>query len=113
MLTPMDTCVFCRIVEGKAPAQVVYQDEEFFAFKDIHPRAPVHILIIPRRHIPSARDLTEEDASLMGRLLLAANRVAEQVGLQGYRELVQVGREGGQTVFHLPLHLLGGGAPVW
>ncbi len=109
----MDTCVFCRIVEGKEPAQVVYQDEECFAFKDIHPRAPVHILIIPRRHIPSAKDLSEEDAPLMGRLLLAANRVAKQLGLQGYRELIQVGREGGQTVSHLHMHLLGGGAPVW
>ncbi|MSQ41141.1 MAG: histidine triad nucleotide-binding protein [Dehalococcoidia bacterium] len=109
----MDACVFCRIVEGKEPAQVVYQDEEVFAFKDIHPRAPVHILIIPKRHIASAKDLSQEDATLMGRLLLAANRVAEQLGLQGYRELIQVGREGGQTVFHLHLHLLGGPVPVW
>ena len=111
----MNDCIFCRIVEGEETADFVYQDEEIVAFKDIYPRAPVHILIIPRRHIPSAADLTDEDAPLMGHLLLVANRVARQLGLdqQGYRDLIQVGRGGGQTIFHLHLHLLGGRVYVW
>ena len=114
-MSTADPCLFCRIAAGQEPAEVVYQDQEFVAFKDIHPRASVHILLIPRRHIPSAQDLSPEDAPLMGRLLLTANLVARQLGLadRGYRELVQVGRGGGQTIFHLHLHLLGGRAPLW
>lgn len=106
----MGDCVFCRIVDGSGRADIVYRDEQAVAFRDIHPAAPVHILIVPRRHIASVNQLEEADAPLVGHLFLIARRLAAQEGLAegGYRLIVNTGAEGGQTVFHLHLHLLGG-----
>jgi len=107
-------CIFCRIVAGHAPAQIVYRGEGVTAFRDIHPQAPVHILIIPDRHIPSLAEAQPEDAELLGRLLLVARQLAEQEGLgNGYRLVLNTGRHAGQSVFHLHFHLLGGRGMRW
>lgn len=103
-------CIFCKIVAGEIPSQTVYQDEEVFAFRDINPQAPVHILIIPRRHIASLAELTQDDAPLIGHMVAVANKVARYEGIfqKGYRLAISCGEEGGQAVPHLHLHLLGG-----
>lgn len=104
-----DKTIFTRIMDGEIPGQFVYQDEQLVAIRDIDPAAPVHILVIPRKPIPSLADLQEEDAELAGRLLLAVGRIAEAEGLaRGYRVVINNGDEGGQTVPHLHIHILGG-----
>ena len=101
--------IFTRIIEGEIPGQFVYQDEHLVAIRDINPAAPVHILVIPRKPIPSLAELEEEDVELAGRLLLAVSRIAKAEGLEkGYRVVVNTGEEGGQTVPHLHIHILGG-----
>lgn len=111
----MADCLFCKIAAGEIPADIVHADEEFVAFRDIAPRAPVHVLLIPRRHIPSPGDLGDGDAALAGRLLVAAARIARELGLDdaGYRWVLNCGADGGQTVPHLHLHVLGGRALGW
>ena len=105
---PEDT-IFAKIVRGEIPADVVYRDEHVTAFRDIHPQAPVHVLIVPNRVIASALDVTEEDEPVLGRLFTAARRVAEQEGLaDGFRLIVNCRAHGGQQVDHLHLHLMGG-----
>jgi len=103
-------CIFCKIVEGQLPSNKVYEDEEFLVFHDINPVAPVHLLIIPKRHIPSVADLSAQDTSLVGRMMLLTRRLATEQGLDesGYRILTNHGRDGGQIVDHLHFHLLGG-----
>lgn len=103
-------CIFCQIVSGKIPADIVYQDKEFLAFRDIHPQAPKHVLIVPKAHIASLTDLTSEQETLIGRLVLRANDIAEKEGIakSGYRLTVNCGADGGQIVPHLHLHLFGG-----
>lgn len=103
-------CVFCKIVEGELPSNKVYEDDEFLVFHDINPAAPVHLLIIPKRHIASLAELAPEDADLMGRMMLLTSRLASEQGLDesGYRVLTNHGPDGGQLVDHLHLHLLGG-----
>ena len=103
-------CVFCKIVSGEIPSDTVYRDEEVFAFRDINPQAPVHVLVIPVRHIASLAELTEADAPLVGHMVYVASQVARQEGIaeRGYRLAISCGREGGQAVPHLHLHLLGG-----
>jgi len=103
-------CIFCEIVNRKAPAEVVYEDEEIIAFKDIHPVAPVHILVVPKRHIDSVEDLKEEDGGLAGKLILTAQKVARQFSIDksGYKLVFNVGRGGGQIIDHIHLHLIGG-----
>jgi histidine triad (HIT) family protein len=105
--------LFERIVAGELPADIVYRDDEITAFRDIHPRAPVHILIVPNKPIATTNDITDEDAPLMGRLFLVARDLAKKLGIaeDGYRLLVNCNRNGGQEVYHLHLHLLGG-APL-
>jgi histidine triad (HIT) family protein len=105
-----DECIFCRIVAGEMPANMVYQDEDFLAFRDILPRAPTHVLIIPKTHIPSIAELTEEQQELVGRLIIIAKNLAEKEGIaeKGYRLVINCGTEGGQLVPHLHLHLIGG-----
>jgi histidine triad (HIT) family protein len=107
--------IFAKILSGEIPSQEVYSDEEFYAFRDVNPAAPVHILIIPRKPIPKVTDLTETDAALMGRLFIAANKIAEQEGLaeNGFRYVINCGEWGGQTVWHLHLHILGGRTMTW
>jgi histidine triad (HIT) family protein len=103
-------CVFCRIVAGEIPADIIYRDEEFIAFRDIHPQASTHILIIPKSHIASMAELTGKQQTLMGRLILLAKDLAEKEGIseKGYRLSVSSGADGGQLVPHLHFHLLGG-----
>jgi histidine triad (HIT) family protein len=103
-------CIFCRIVAGEIPADIVYQDKEFLAFRDIHPQTPTHILIIPKSHILSMAELADKHQALMGRLILLAKELAEKEGIseKGYRLSVSSGFDGGQLVPHLHFHLLGG-----
>jgi histidine triad (HIT) family protein len=103
-------CIFCKIVSGEIPSDIVYRDEEVFAFRDINPQAPVHVLVIPVRHIASLAELTEADSPLVGHMVHVASQVAQQEGIaeRGYRLAISCGREGGQAVPHLHLHLLGG-----
>jgi histidine triad (HIT) family protein len=105
--------LFERIVARELPADIVYQDAEITAFRDIHPRAPVHILIVPNRPIPTANDITDADAPLVGRLFVVARDLARQQGIaeDGYRLIINCNRHGGQEVYHLHLHLIGG-APL-
>jgi histidine triad (HIT) family protein len=108
-------CIFCKIAAGQIPANLVYQDEEVVAFRDLHPQAPTHLLIIPRRHIGSVNDMGENDAALVGRLFLAAKSIAKAEGVadSGYRLVMNTNRDAGQTVFHIHLHLLAGRALGW
>ncbi len=106
----VEECLFCRIAAGEIPSDIVYQDEEFLAFRDINPQAPQHILIIPRIHIASVAELTEQQQGLIGRMIILARNLAEKEGLaqRGYRLVINYGPEGGQVVPHLHLHLIGG-----
>jgi len=103
-------CIFCRIVAGEVPSDIVYQDEDFLAFRDISPQAPTHVLIIPKTHIASSAELTERQQGLVGRLIIIAKNLAEKEGVaeRGYRLVINCGPEGGQLVPHLHLHLIGG-----
>jgi len=103
-------CIFCKIVAGEIPSDRVYQDEEIIAFRDINPLAPVHLIIIPRRHVPSLDQMKESDAALVGRMVTVANKLAKDEGVsqKGYRLALNCGKEGGQLVPHLHMHLLGG-----
>lgn len=102
--------IFSKIISGEVPATIVYQDDLVTAFRDIHPVAPVHILIVPNAEIPTVNDLTEADERVAGRLFLAARKIAEQEGIaeSGYRLIVNCNRDGGQEVYHLHMHLVGG-----
>ena len=107
-------CLFCRIVAGEIPSDRVHADDEVFAFRDINPRAPTHVLVVPRRHIPDAHALSEQDGPLLGRIFAAIRTIAEDAGLaDGYRVVTNIGPESGQTVFHLHFHLLGGRPMSW
>ena len=103
-------CVFCRIVAGELPSDTLYQDKQIIAFRDINPLAPTHVLIIPRRHIASLAELSDDETSIIGRMATVANKLARQEGIaeKGYRLVVSSGEEGGQVVPHLHMHLLGG-----
>jgi histidine triad (HIT) family protein len=108
------SCLFCKIIDGSIPSTAVYQDEHCYAFADIHPQAPVHVLIVPREHIASLAEGNEEDKPLLGHLVSVAAEIARAKGLgKGYRVVVNTGADGGQTVDHLHLHLLGGRQLSW
>ena len=108
-------CIFCKLIKGEIASDIVYEDEEVVAFRDIHPQAPHHILVIPRRHIATINDADPEDATLIGKLTLTAQRVAKELGVaeEGYRLVMNCNGHGGQTVFHIHLHLLAGRAMHW
>ncbi|MCG2722557.1 MAG: histidine triad nucleotide-binding protein [Thermodesulfovibrionales bacterium] len=108
-------CLFCEIIERKRPAKIVYEDAQVMAFDDIHPQAPVHTLIIPKKHIATNLDLQEEDLGLVGHLFQIANRIASEKGIaeNGFRLVMNCNRDSGQTVFHVHLHLLGGRLMHW
>ena len=110
-----ETCIFCRLAGGSIPARVAYQDDVVFAFHDIDPRAPVHVLIIPRKHIASVNDLGEAHGEIIGKLYLAAKSLAHELGVasSGYRLVMNCGNDGGQSVDHIHLHLLGGRSLKW
>ena len=103
-------CIFCRIVRGESPGELIYEGENLVAFKDIKPHAPVHILLVPKKHIRSINDLEEEDRTVLSDLVFAAKKLAVEQGIDktGYKLVYNVERGGGQFVFHLHLHLLGG-----
>ena len=110
----MNDCLFCRIVSGELLAAVVVEDEWAMAFRDINPQAPVHVLVIPKKHIGSLSEAPEEDTALLGRLLLLAKRVARDEGLDaGYRVVLNNGAAAGQSVFHIHAHVLGGRHMGW
>jgi histidine triad (HIT) family protein len=107
-------CPFSRIATGEAPAEVVFQDDELVAFRDRHPVAPIHILLIPRKHIDNLRDAAEQDAPLLGRLLLRAAEVAKKEGVSGgFRLVTNTGAQAGQSIYHLHVHLIGGRRMGW
>ncbi len=106
-------CLFCRIAAGETPADRVFEDEAVIVFRDVNPKAPTHVLAIPRRHVASVADLTDADGDLLAGLFSALRRVAQERGLSGYRILTNVGAESGQSVFHLHFHLLGGRPLTW
>lgn len=113
MAQTQDT-IFSKIIRREIPADIVYEDDLSLAFKDIQPQAPVHILVIPKKPIPKLADAEPEDHKILGHLLLVAKRVAEQLGLSnGYRVVINNGDDGGQTVYHLHLHILGGRQMRW
>lgn len=104
----MKDCLFCKIVKGQIPGDIIYQDDKVMAFKDINPQAPVHFLVIPREHIVSARDITEDNRDLIGYILYIASKLAREKGLDsGYRIVNNCGPQGGQTVDHIHFHVLG------
>lgn len=106
----MEDCLFCKIVEGKVPSEKVYEDENILAFKDINPVAPVHILVIPKKHINSAIDIKPEDENLIGKIYMTINKIAEEQGFKnsGFRIIVNCGKDGGQEVMHLHFHVIAG-----
>lgn len=111
----MSNCLFCRIVAGDIPAKIAYQDDDVVAFHDINPQAPLHVLVIPRKHIATINDLQADDAEVVGKLFLAAKKIAREAGYEedGYRVVMNCGADAGQTVFHIHLHLLAGRRLTW
>ncbi|MFA6193348.1 MAG: histidine triad nucleotide-binding protein [Parcubacteria group bacterium] len=103
-------CIFCKIAQKEIPADIIYEDEDIIAFRDAHPIAPVHILVIPKKHIASVADISEKDTLLMGKLVRAAKKIASDLKISenGYKLLFRVGEHGGQEVGHIHLHLIGG-----
>jgi len=101
-------CIFCKIVAGELPGDKLYEDDDVLAFRDIHAKAPVHGLVIPKRHVPTLDDFADADAALLGKLMLAAKQIAAENGLPGYRVVMNVNSQGGQVVYHAHLHILGG-----
>jgi histidine triad (HIT) family protein len=111
----MSDCIFCKIAAGEIPADKLYEDEHVVAFRDLGPQAPIHALIIPKAHIANINDLDEDNAAIMGKLFLAAKQVAEAEGIaeNGFRTVLNCNQQGGQTVYHMHVHLLGGRQMTW
>ncbi len=111
----MTNCLFCKIISKKVPAKIIYEDESVLAFEDINPQAPVHTLVIPKKHIATTLDISGEDGALLGHLFMTAGRIAKEKGIaeRGFRLVVNTNPEAGQTVYHLHLHLLGGRLMHW
>ena len=111
----MADCLFCRIAAGQIPAKIVYQDEDLVAFRDINPQAPMHVLVIPRRHVATLNDLTPQEDGLVGEMVRRAAALAREEGYadRGYRTVLNCNAEAGQTVFHIHLHVLGGRKFAW
>jgi len=109
------SCLFCRVIAGELPSKKVYEDETLFAFHDINPQAPVHVLVVPKAHIATLNDLGPGDQDLVGQVVRRAAAIAKDLGIdaRGYRTVFNCNREAGQTVFHIHLHLLGGRAMAW
>lgn len=103
----MPDCIFCKIIEEKIPSHIVYQDDMCIAFDDINPKDKVHVLIVPRKHIPTVKDVVLEDEPLLGHLVITAKKIANQLNLEGYKLQFNVGASAGQDVFHVHLHLMG------
>ena len=109
----MDDCIFCKIVRGEVPSKKIYEDDEILGFHDIRPLAPVHFMLVPKKHIASLADATAEDSGVLGRILTLSGKLArEQGSLEGYRVIVNSGRIGRQDVMHLHIHVIGGPEPL-
>ncbi|MGG6296423.1 histidine triad nucleotide-binding protein [Leptolyngbya sp. AN02str] len=114
MMSETQDTIFGKIIRREIPADIIYEDELAIAFRDVNPQAPVHVLVIPKQPIPKLADAVPEDHRVLGHLLMTAKRVADQEGLSnGYRVVINTGEDGGQTVYHLHLHILGGRAMAW
>ena len=111
----MSDCLFCKIIAGDIPSNKVYEDEDVLAFEDVSPKAPTHVLVIPKKHIPTLNDLEEGDNLVMGKIFQAAKQIAREQGIDqaGYRTVFNVNQAAGQAVFHIHLHVLGGRALTW
>ncbi|WP_273061336.1 histidine triad nucleotide-binding protein [Colibacter massiliensis] len=111
----MEDCIFCKIINGEIPSRKVYEDDAFYAFEDIAPVAPVHVLVIPKKHVKSIAALTEADGDVAGKMLFVLRTVAEKLGLaeDGYRVVFNTGEKAGQTVHHMHAHILGGKEMAW
>ena len=111
----MSDCIFCKIANKEIPAEIIYEDEDLLAFKDINPVAPTHILLIPKKHVSTLLDLTDEDSEIIGRIVLLSKKLAIELGLEekGFRLVSNCKENGGQTVYHIHFHLLGGRAFTW
>ncbi|MDY6829404.1 MAG: histidine triad nucleotide-binding protein [Pseudomonadota bacterium] len=111
----MSDCLFCGIAAGTVPADVIYQTDEVVAFRDLHPQAPLHALVIPRKHIATINDITPEDQTVIGEMYLAAAQIVGEAGLSesGFRTVMNCNRQGGQTVYHIHLHVLAGRQMHW
>ena len=111
----MTDCLFCKMVSGDITPDTVYENEDVLAFRDINPQAPVHVLVIPKQHVSTINDLDADNSALVGKMMMAAARIAQQEGFaeQGYRTVMNCNDHGGQTVFHIHLHLLGGRVMSW
>ncbi len=111
----MEDCIFCKIIAGEIPATLEYEDEHVIAFKDINPQAPVHFLVIPKKHVPKIGDLPDTDPELLNHLMRASHHLAKKLGIfeDGYRLVINSGDNGGQTVYHLHIHVLGGRFMRW
>ncbi len=110
-----DTCLFCKIVAGEIPANVIYENDLVVGFRDINPKAPTHVLVIPRKHISTINDIADDDATLLGSMYLAARDIAaqEELAAPGYRTVMNCGEAAGQSVFHIHLHVMGGRIMTW
>ncbi|AWN72649.1 histidine triad nucleotide-binding protein [Legionella anisa] len=108
-------CLFCKIAQSAIPASVVFEDDEIMAFRDLNPQAPMHLLIIPKQHIATLNDASDENQALLGKMILRAKKIAQTEGISdaGYRLVFNINPDGGQTVFHIHLHLLGGRHMTW
>lgn len=111
----IDTCIFCKLAQGQVRAEIILQDDRVIAFKDIHPQAPAHALVIPRRHITALWDTDRDDEALLGHIVLTCNEVAQELGIaeSGYRIIANSGADAGQSVDHLHFHVLGGRKLAW
>jgi len=111
----MTDCIFCKIIAGDIPADIIYQNDDVLAFRDLNPQAPTHVLVIPKKHISTINDLQTEDAELVGKMYLAAKQIARDEGIDesGYRTVMNCNEGAGQTVFHIHLHILGGRRMTW
>jgi histidine triad (HIT) family protein len=113
-MQPMTDCLFCRMIRNEVPTRKVYEDDHTFAFEDINPQAPAHVLVVPKKHIRGLKEATPEDAELIGRCHLIAAKIARERNIEdGYRTVLNVGPKSGQSVFHLHVHLIGGRALKW
>jgi histidine triad (HIT) family protein len=108
----MNTCLFCKINNNEIPSNRVYEDEDFIVFKDIEPKADIHLLVIPRKHISSLDALSIDDQTLMGKMILLLPKIAKKQNLTGFKSIINTGKSGGQEVFHLHIHLLGNQTPL-
>ena len=115
MSAKQNDCIFCRIIRGEIPSNIIYQDEDVVAFPDINPVTPVHLLIITRKHIPSLSAMTEDETQLIGKMVIAANKIAKEQGLseKGYRLTINNGPDAGQIVMHVHMHFMGGRSLAW